>query len=776
MEVFQTQKPRFFSSLFHRESFSWANLIIKASVYLSVIFTPLFFLTATPGVFDFNKSLLFCILTLIGVMAWLGQMVFQKKVNFRRSFLDVPVVVFGLIYLVVTLFSKNWYVSLAGVTNYYHHTFILVMFFVLFYFLVVNNFRSLKEIVKLVVAFLVSSALVGLVALLQMFKVYVFLSDTTKTQGFNLLFNSALVLGIFMAVVLPLMLGFLMFVKKPLPRFLLALGCLIDFAVLFLLDMNLVWYTVIGGLFVFLIFLTLKSRELESRWVILPTILLVLSAVLIFVDVPSLTDISLSEDVVLSQQTTWSVATSTLKSSPLFGIGPELFDRALALHRPIAFNNTDLWNLSFIKGSSEFLQILITTGTLATIVLLFLLVRFGIKLLRQAIKDRSEAFTWMLRSTLFTAWAMLFAVGFFYPYCFILSFTLWLLIALGVCTVTENKEETIKTQPTGASGFMSSIIFSLVVVLGLVFLYVAGTVWLAENHYVRGSRALAQSDYQTAEKQFNRAIELNDRESAYHFALAQSLVTEIQILASDQNFSDATKFNQLVTQALISLNDGLSLDKTDAMAYQNFISIYSGLDQLVPSVYSDLSGIFDQWIEHDKNNPLAYIEAGDNSVLMGQAIAASITEDNKDQAAELTEQSKQAYAKAQTYYQKAAELKTDYAVAEFKHEVVYELLGDPSKATTGLEALATRYPDVVDIKYELGQLYLAADKKDQAKQMFVDVLNISPNHANAAYQLGEIILAEGDRDGAITLFKRIYDNNPNNATIKQKLQDLGVTL
>ncbi|MBU0706956.1 tetratricopeptide repeat protein [Patescibacteria group bacterium] len=775
MEVFQKRQSFSLKTFFKKETDTIFDVIIKWSVYLGVFLVPLFFLTTTRSPHELNKSLLFCLLTLIGVIAWLAKIAFKKGFNFRRTILDIPLVVYGLLYVLITIFSKNWFVSITGISNYYHHTLVVTLFLILFYFLVVNNFRSIKAISSLVITFLVSSFFVALISLLQIFEVYIFTSEFTQNIGFNPVFNSVTLLGLFLALALPMKLAYLVNFKKGAQKLIFGLFGILDFLVIFLLDMNVVWYVLIGGLFVLLLFLTLRSQSLESRWVILPTILLVLSAVLIFVDVADVTDKYLPEDLTLDHQTTWSIARSSLSSSALFGTGPEMFSSSFVEHRPDSFNLTDVWNLSFMKGSSEFLQILTTTGLISTVVYLFFLLKYGLTYLIRLIKDRGDNQPWFLKLTVLLPWLAIFVLMFFYPFSFVLSFVFWLFMALGASLMTKDQGDVIETRPAPAVGFVTSIAFSMLVVLGIVFIWGAATIWSADYNYIKGNQALAQDEFVESQERYDRAIQLNGKESIYYYSLANAYILQAQSI-SPKNEQDVETVNNLTINAQSVAVDGLNIDNDDVLAFQSYINIASSLSQYDPAYLSSIAQAYDELIKLDSNNPLHYINAGDNVILIQQQIIASIPEDDEEQAAQLREQANQLLNKAQEYYRKAVEVKNDYVDAGLKVGLIYELVGNVDQAITDIEKLAEAYPLRVDVLYELGRLYQDNDRSDEAKEIFISIVNVSPEHANANYRLGEIYQEEGDTDTAISLFARVFANNQDNELVRQKLEELGVTI
>ena len=117
----------------------WQKLI-KFSVYSLVFLMPLFWLPSSSEAFEFNKTSLLFVLVSIGILGWLGKMVFQdKKVIFRRTPLDIYVLIFLAVMLLNFWFSKDKISSLLGFYGRFWPSLIGILSLGGFYFLLTDN-------------------------------------------------------------------------------------------------------------------------------------------------------------------------------------------------------------------------------------------------------------------------------------------------------------------------------------------------------------------------------------------------------------------------------------------------------------------------------------------------------------------------------------------------------------------------------------------------------------------------------------------------------------
>ncbi len=116
------------------------NLVIKFCIYGLVFLMPLFWLPWTTEVYEFNKQYLLVYLVVLALLAWLTKMiVVQKKVVFKRTPLDVWILVFMLIMILSASFSIDKVSSWLGFYGRFSDSVVSILALGLMYFVVVNN-------------------------------------------------------------------------------------------------------------------------------------------------------------------------------------------------------------------------------------------------------------------------------------------------------------------------------------------------------------------------------------------------------------------------------------------------------------------------------------------------------------------------------------------------------------------------------------------------------------------------------------------------------------
>ena len=94
-----------------------------------------------------------------------------------------------------------------------------------------------------------------------------------------------------------------------------------------------------------------------------------------------------------------------------------------------------------------------------------------------------------------------------------------------------------------------------------------------------------------------------------------------------------------------------------------------------------------------------------------------------------------------------------HAVAEYQ-------LGNSEKATQLLQQTITAYPDFVDAKLVLGQIYLETNQFQKAKTVLLNAIEISKDNAEVNYALGVAYYNLQDFSNSIIEFKKVLKLNP----------------
>src|SRR4030067_2958010 len=97
---------------------------ISVCYYLLFFFVPLVLFPKTSELFEFNKIVLTYILTTAIICFWITKSILAKKIIFKRTFLDIPLLIFLGSQFLSTLTSIDFRTSLLGYYSRYHGGFI----------------------------------------------------------------------------------------------------------------------------------------------------------------------------------------------------------------------------------------------------------------------------------------------------------------------------------------------------------------------------------------------------------------------------------------------------------------------------------------------------------------------------------------------------------------------------------------------------------------------------------------------------------------------------
>ena len=114
------------------------DLLGYVLVLLNIFLVPLFIDKQLLSAYIVAKQYLFIGLLLLNVLCFAMKTILSKKVHYRRSIIDVPLLIFLGTALISSLFSTNIYDSFLGRTEYFVLNFIFLFFLAIFYFIVVQ--------------------------------------------------------------------------------------------------------------------------------------------------------------------------------------------------------------------------------------------------------------------------------------------------------------------------------------------------------------------------------------------------------------------------------------------------------------------------------------------------------------------------------------------------------------------------------------------------------------------------------------------------------------
>jgi putative inorganic carbon (HCO3(-)) transporter len=112
--------------------------VIEYSFYALFFLIPLIMTPWNFELFEYNKMMLVYVLTIIITASWLIKMVLAKKIIFKRTFLDIPLIIFFVSQLISTVFSIDRHTSLWGYYSRFHGGLFSTISYLLLYYAFVS--------------------------------------------------------------------------------------------------------------------------------------------------------------------------------------------------------------------------------------------------------------------------------------------------------------------------------------------------------------------------------------------------------------------------------------------------------------------------------------------------------------------------------------------------------------------------------------------------------------------------------------------------------------
>lgn len=535
--------------------------LINWTIIALVFLLPLFFLPITAEFYIFNKQTLLIGVTGIMAILWLAKMAAAQTLIFRRTVLDLPIILFAIAYLVVSLLAPaNKVIALMAPTGVG-----TILALTVLYFVITNN-MTVSSIQYSVFSFIASAAILGLIAIYQ----FLGLGETLTSIPWlaNRLFTPAggpliLVSLLITGLALSLTLFLKQFGKKGWLESILTGGASIIIAVGLILTI----YQLLPG----------KTTSL----------------------------------VMLSYQDSWAIGIEAFKQNPLFGVSPGNYLSAFNRFRPVTFNNNNFWDIRFGSASSYPLELLTIGGLLVLGTYLFLFIKtLGLWLhLRgrakeNAISQHLGGGDERLLLLVGTAMVMIFP-WFLGNNLLLLSFT-FIFLAMLASLADRGQAVTLpsKTFSWGALG------------IGLLLIipsfYFWGRVYAADMAFYQSLNALAENRGVVVYNQQIRAITLNPYNPGYRRAYSQTNFALANSIAGQAELTDQDRANitQLIQQAIREAKVATVLNPTDAVNWENLAQIYRNLINFAQGADQWAIAAYRQTIITDPINPRIRLNFG----------------------------------------------------------------------------------------------------------------------------------------------------------------------
>ncbi|CAN5267521.1 hypothetical protein BH10PAT2_BH10PAT2_0960 [soil metagenome] len=132
--------------------------------HLLLLTVPLFFTWVNEELFEFNKIILVYGFTVIIASLWVGRMIVQKKLIWKRTVFDFPIAFFLLSQLLSTIFSINFHTSIFGYYTRFNGGLLSTISYITLFYAFINNIER-KHLPRILFSTFLSALAVSLWAI-----------------------------------------------------------------------------------------------------------------------------------------------------------------------------------------------------------------------------------------------------------------------------------------------------------------------------------------------------------------------------------------------------------------------------------------------------------------------------------------------------------------------------------------------------------------------------------------------------------------------------------
>ena len=557
------------------------DFIIIGSITLIFFLCPLFFTGLVAQGAGFEKMILFFLLVLIGVVAWVTKGVVEGELNLKRTPLDIPIIATLIIFAISTILSISSKDSLVGAYGNSSRGFITLVVFVLFYYLLVNNL-NLKRIKLLFWSLVASSSILVIYSLLQILGVFVLPLEITKIKNFNPL-GTLSGLTMYIVIILPILVISVAQIREIANRMnitlakalkiILGIVSLVALVTLALLSGFTFWPAAIVGTVIILMFFLSKIINIDNNNLLIPLGAFLILIIMLVLGNFNFVDLNLPSEVSLSRGASWDIAKSSLKENPILGSGPGTFYYSFSKFKSMDFNLSPLWSARFDTPSGVVFEYLATVGVLGTLgIVVITLIALSIVFLALIKNEENEASSITLGLFAGFVSAIIFSVLYAQNNSlFLTSFLISVLAVAAGLTMYPEKLKILKLSFRASPKYALALaaIF-LCVSAGVVIIITLGFKMYIADNYTR--KALLDPNIDNKIEYFSRAIAMAPYQDNYYLSLANSYMLKASQAA--QEGKDQTIVGGNLAQAIDIGKKAVEIGPNKAINNESLALIY----------------------------------------------------------------------------------------------------------------------------------------------------------------------------------------------------------
>lgn len=600
---------------------------IEISFIILFALVPLILTPWNYELFEFNKMLTVYLFTSVIFCAWIGKMILSHKIIFRRTFWDIPLLIFFLSQLLSFLFSIDRHTSFWGYYSRFNGGLLSTVSYIILYWAFVSNLQ-VKSTNLVIKSLLTSTTFIALYGIAERLGIdeQLWIQDVRHRVFATLGQPNWLAAWLTSLLPFTLILCINALERKNWKLFLYQI---LIFGVFYLcLLFTRSRSGILGFATSFFVFwlLILIARRKNWKKIYLPPFLLItiylLITTLLFAHdwLPPLNKIKFfqasfsptkttsqpsSPPLVISEsgnirRVVWKGAIEIWRHYPLFGTGPETFAYAYYWFRPREHNDLSEWDFLYNKAHNEYLNYGATSGTvgfLSYLLIIFSFLIWFIKIFQNQFTKNNLKISnskQKISPKFADQDSFLFAIGClsgfvsllvtnFFGFSVVPTQLLFFTFPAFILTLLFPKEvaSVPHSSPLGITKKLAIGGVFLVLIYNLAFII---RYWRADYYFAQGEKLDKIGKYQEGFAFLQKAINLRNFEPIYHDELAWN-AANLAFLSSQQK--DPVSSAQLAKMAIEESNKALTISPYHLNFWKTRAKIFFKLASLNPYYYQE---------------------------------------------------------------------------------------------------------------------------------------------------------------------------------------------
>jgi putative inorganic carbon (hco3(-)) transporter len=561
-----------------------------------LFFVPLIFTSFNSELFELPKMYLVYFITLTILSLHLLNFLNKKTVLFRRTFLDIPLIIFLISQIISTIFSIDPHTSFFGYYSRLNGGLLsLICYLILYWILVVYlNEKFKKNIINISIF---SGFLVASFGITEHFGIdkHLWVQDV-QSRVFSTL-GQPNWLAAYLCILLPFSLLKLSEKKEFIPytKYLI-LNTIFFLCLLFTKSKSGIIAAAIS-IFIFSILYLIKNLKKppflrEDVRIFGQVGLIILIFTILSLTIPNPikdliypTKISTINDqrsnILITpsgdiRKIVWKGSINLWKKFPLFGTGVETFAYSYYWTRPAEHNLTSEWDFLYNKAHNEYINYLATTGTFGFLSYFAIIIVFLFFLIKKIFNDPKSTIEYSILSSYISILITNFA-GFS-----VVVVALYFFLLPTLLIDNQEKEKKINNKK---SNIFSKIIFPTIIVF--LFFVIAKKIilfYLADVLYSKSQSYENTQNYQSAYDTIKISLKYRNNEPLYLNSFS-SLAAKMAIVTYSKKNTDQT--NQLIQEAINYSNKSIQISPADTNLWKERAQTFYYLSTIDSQYFSE---------------------------------------------------------------------------------------------------------------------------------------------------------------------------------------------